>query len=313
MKTDPRPIPLSVVGPLTYTLPGSLDGLTVTSIEGGTVTREGAALATGSTLYGGDVLTFTPAVEGGTTTLNGEQPDQEFSGDYGDLGGKPNLAALEGRVAALEQEPSSGDGPVTAVLSGRPMHTPYVAFDDAGQVASVYLLRLTMGQTATHIALAGLRIRGTLVAGGQFGMSVENNFAALDPAPTVARAEQADGYINLYFDRPFSLRARGVLQVAFGPTASLPVGPQSFAEQWTAQLYGANEALIAGVPEVEALFTPANAAGPLDPYAMRVVRARSDDLGPGGFEIVDSGSGAPYLRYIRADGTSYKVNLVAGS
>lgn len=151
MKTDPRPIPLSVVGPLTYTLPGSLDGLTVTSVEGGTVTREGSALAAGAVLYGGDVLTFTPTAEGGTTTLNGEQPDQEFSGDYGDLGGKPNLAALEGRVTALE------DPAPVSLRSGTqeaPVpRTPAATGTNGGAYGAALYLRVVPEQNMTLVGL----------------------------------------------------------------------------------------------------------------------------------------------------------------
>ncbi|WP_155300967.1 hypothetical protein [Deinococcus kurensis] len=90
MKTDPRTETISAVGPLTYTLPALYGGWTVTSVTGGTVTRAGLALLPGDGLSSGDVLTFTPAASGGTTSLAVQQAGAEFSGRYADLTGAPD-------------------------------------------------------------------------------------------------------------------------------------------------------------------------------------------------------------------------------
>lgn len=62
---------LTVVGPVTWDVPTGYDGFTVSSIEGGTVTRGGVNLGPGDTLDSSDVLTFTPGTQGGTVSING--------------------------------------------------------------------------------------------------------------------------------------------------------------------------------------------------------------------------------------------------
>ncbi|AWT34502.1 hypothetical protein DM785_02285 [Deinococcus actinosclerus] len=93
MKTDPRTETISAVGPLTYTLPALYGGWTVTGVTGGAVTRAGLALLPGAGLTAGDVLTFTPAASGGTTSLAVQQAGAEFSGRYADLTGAPDGSA----------------------------------------------------------------------------------------------------------------------------------------------------------------------------------------------------------------------------
>ncbi|AWT34590.1 hypothetical protein DM785_02735 [Deinococcus actinosclerus] len=93
MKTDPRTETISAVGPLTYTLPALYGGWTVTGVTGGAVTRAGLALLPGDGLTAGDVLTFTPDVTGGTTSLAAQQAGAEFSGRYSDLDGAPDGGA----------------------------------------------------------------------------------------------------------------------------------------------------------------------------------------------------------------------------
>lgn len=95
MKTDPRTEALSAVGPLAYTLPPLYDGWTVIAVTGGTVTRAGDPLTPGATLAAGNELTFTPAGQGGTTTLAVQQEDAEFSGNYADLSGIPAGAGVD--------------------------------------------------------------------------------------------------------------------------------------------------------------------------------------------------------------------------
>lgn len=62
---------LTVVGPVTWDVPTGYDGFTVSSIEGGAVTRGGVNLGPGDTLDSSDVLTFTPDAQGGTVSING--------------------------------------------------------------------------------------------------------------------------------------------------------------------------------------------------------------------------------------------------
>ena len=95
-KTDPEIITLGAVGTVTVTAPSTLDSATVQSIEGGTVTRAGSALAGGEILQSGETLTFTPATAGGTTYLNVRVDNAEFSGHYDDLDGKPDGTGATG-------------------------------------------------------------------------------------------------------------------------------------------------------------------------------------------------------------------------
>lgn len=99
MKTDPSTEVISAVGELIYTLPTLFDGWRVTAIEGGTVTRAGVALAVGTVLGAANVLTLTPAAQDGTTTLTVRLDNQEFSGEYGELEGRPDLSGLDGLAA----------------------------------------------------------------------------------------------------------------------------------------------------------------------------------------------------------------------
>mgnify|MGYP000489339863 CR=1 FL=1 len=108
-KTDPEIITLGAVGTATVTAPSTLDGATVQSIEGGTVTRAGSALAGGETLHAGETLTFTPATAGGTTYLNVRVDNAEFSGHYDDLDGKPDGTGATG---------PAGRGIATITVSG---------------------------------------------------------------------------------------------------------------------------------------------------------------------------------------------------
>ena len=87
-KSDPRPYDF-ILPPNApaFTLTARFNGLTVLSIEGGTVKRNGVALAVGNTLATGDViLTGTPTV---TVTLACQRTAEEFSGAYADLTGAP--------------------------------------------------------------------------------------------------------------------------------------------------------------------------------------------------------------------------------
>ncbi|GGR34178.1 SGNH/GDSL hydrolase family protein [Deinococcus ruber] len=90
MKTDPGHYDFAVIGTASLTVTARFNGLTVASIEGGSVTRNGTYVLALDTLATGDVLTFTPTTTGGTTTLACQRGNEEFSGNYTDLNGAPS-------------------------------------------------------------------------------------------------------------------------------------------------------------------------------------------------------------------------------
>ncbi|GGR19035.1 hypothetical protein [Deinococcus ruber] len=140
MKTDPGHYDFVATGTVSITVASRFNGLTVASIEGGSVTRNGTYVLALDTLATGDVLTFTPTTTGGTTTLACQRSNEEFSGNYTDLNGAPSgggstawaditgkpLGTVNG-VATLgsdgkvpsSQLPASSGGSATAALIGR--------------------------------------------------------------------------------------------------------------------------------------------------------------------------------------------------
>lgn len=129
-KTHPRTEVLSVIGALTYTLPALYGGWTVTGAAvGGTVTRDGTALGNGAVLSTGDALVFTPTAEGGTVSLPIQLANQEFSGNYPDLGSIPaEITGLPARVTAVETLAADTEDRVTTLEAAGPGTAPRLSY-----------------------------------------------------------------------------------------------------------------------------------------------------------------------------------------
>ena len=168
-KTDPEIITLGAVGTATVTAPSTLDGATVQSIEGGTVTRAGSALAGGETLYAGETLTFTPATAGGTTYLNVRVDNAEFSGHYDDLDGKPDgtgatgpagrgiasIIVSGGHLTGTYSDGTSWDAGALPVGSGGGLDAEAVQ-DIVGQMLGDLAMRIEVGRLLVQRAALAL-------------------------------------------------------------------------------------------------------------------------------------------------------------
>jgi hypothetical protein len=207
-KTDPRPDSfLFPPGAPSFTLTAVYDGLTVTAIQGGSVTRGGIALAVNDVLHTGDLLASgSPAA---TVALVVQRAAQEFSGAYADLtgtpagggGASPLIADNYVPIVSVNLDAVGGGTPSSPDVNSLIAQAPGYRFT-ALAAGSITALRAFVRLPATSSATSGsvtfrLQVNGTAIdvtGGGTVYRSKYYTLIEAFPATPISYAANADVY-----------------------------------------------------------------------------------------------------------------------
>lgn len=314
-KLDPRPYPFVFVGTVSFTVAAIFNGLSVLSIEGGVITRAATALQVTDTLATGDVLTITPTVLKGTTTLDCQRLSQEFSGNYADLDNKPapTGGGSGGTVVGGYHTPATLDGLIySALLFGA--NTPIVkktatialtlglpegtlaervivaVADDADP--STYTVTLSpIGVPLEYAGTQPLLDNGNPVVNGKMAIFVPPR-ASVENGNLPARVK-LQGYGN-----PVTLTITGAGLLSYADAANAGATKISAVDTGTG-----SSVTIRPFAGVQA-GSGEQISGSLNPEKMPVVAA-AGDLTPAAAAVLDNATDPPRWVYKRADGVTW--------